>query len=96
MTSPLSRRLEKLEAMTRNRSLTNLSDAELAASIRDLWVKAMADGDPLSDELAASMVETARLFGVELRAGESPLALWSRVRPALDETVERRTAIGRR
>lgn len=95
MTSPLSRRLEKLEAMTRDRSLTNLSDAELAARIRDLWLEAVADG-PVSDELATQMVETARLFGVELRPGETPMDLWSRVRPALDEVVERRTAAGGR
>jgi hypothetical protein len=91
MTSPLARRLQKLEAKGTADSLTRMSDAQLAAAIRDLWAGAAARGD-IDAHVEAEMIQTARLFGVELRPGEAPMDLWERVRPALDEAVVARSA----
>ena len=82
MTGLLNRRLVKLEAKKRAGGLTGLSDAQLAARTRDLWLAVDDQGN--LGAMPDMLTQTARAYGVQPIPGEAPEALWSRLRAALD------------
>ena len=82
MTGLLKRRLVKLEARKAAKGLTGLSDAQLAARTRDVWL-AMADQGNLG-AMPHLLTRTAQTYGVQAIPGEAPEVLWSRLRAALE------------
>ena len=82
MTGLLKRRLVKLEARKAAKGLTGLSDAQLAARTRDVWL-AMADQGNLG-AMPDLLTRTAQTYGVQAIPGEAPEALWSRLQAALE------------
>ena len=91
MTGLLNRRLAKLEARKVAKGLTGLSDAQLAARIRDLWM-AMADQGSLG-AMPDLLTRTAQTYGVQAIPGEAPEALWSRLRATLDAEADQTAAL---
>jgi hypothetical protein len=87
MTGALNSRLAKLETRKAAKGLTGLSDAQLAARTRDLWL-ALADQGNLG-AMPDLLTRTAQTYGVQPISGEAPEALWSRLRPALDLEASR-------
>ena len=82
MTGLLNRRLARLEARKVAKGLTGLSDAQLAARTRDLWLAAADQGN--LGAMPDLLTRTAQTYGVQVIPGEAPEALWSRLRATLE------------